>query len=156
MTTHKTDYVKGVKASPEVNNAAVVAIRAQFDLTAALASGDVVQFVELPAGRVVHDFQIDNDDLDSGATVTADVGILNDAGTAISTDTADGGKWITNGTELRGVSVVGLADQAAAVRAAVARMEASDEARIVAVVLTAGPTTATSGKIGFTLTHRTP
>lgn len=149
MAVFQTDYAKGIRPMPVAQGAEIISVRMEFSLTAALAAADIIEFGFLPADHVPVDYVIDNDDLDSGATVTTDFGILTSAGTAVSTAAADGGaKWESAGTWLRGVV------PARPVTNPVFRVEPSSANRKVGMVMAAGPSTASSGKIGVTLTYR--
>lgn len=153
MAIYKTDNAAGIRPAPESDDVCLVSVRAEFSLSAALAAADVVQLAELPAGFVVTDFILDCDDLDAGATVTADLGVLDAAG-AVSAAAADGGKWLTADTSLRAASVTRMSAQSVAVQQAILRMSKSDSPRKIGLNIVAGPTTASSGKIGLTLTYR--
>ncbi len=56
----------------------LVPIFADFTLTAALAAGDIIEMLPIPAGYVPVDFILDSSDLDTGGTpaITLDVGLL--------------------------------------------------------------------------------
>lgn len=150
MTIYQTDYAKGVRQMPVAKGSELLAVRMKFALVAALAAADVIEFGFLPEDHVPVDYVIDNDDLDSGATITADVGLLTAAGTAVSAAAADGGaKWLTASTGLR---AAGLTGPTGVAHTRVAPSATSR--RKVGMVIAAGPSTATTGEIGVTLFYR--
>jgi len=149
MAILQTDYAKGIRPMPVAQGAEVIAVRMEYSLAAALAASDVIEFGFLPADHVPVDYLIDTDDLDSGATITTDFGLLTSAGTAVSTATADGGaKWLSADTGLR--SATNLRPTANTIT----RVQPSSSNRKVGMVIAAGPSTATTGKIGVTLLYR--
>lgn len=150
MAILKTDYAKGFLHMPEPAGAEVVSVRMEFNLAAALAAADVVEFGFLPQNCMPVDYMIDNDDLDTGATATFDFGILTAAGTAVSAAAADGGaKWLTASAALQGVT------NTRPTISAHTRVQADPTtARKIGMVMAAGPTTASAGKIGVTFSYR--
>lgn len=153
MSTLKTKFINGQEPMPTPVGSEVVSVRMEYDLAAALAASDVLEFGLLPAGCVPVDWDIDTDQLDTNGTPTlaADIGILDSAGTAISTAAADGGgKW---------ASALAVGHAAALTRAATIyhKRVTSDDVndRTVAAVISTGPATgAASGKIALTLSYR--
>ncbi|MDO6385584.1 hypothetical protein [Uliginosibacterium sp. 31-12] len=126
-------------------------VRAEIALAAAVASGDVLAFLPLPAGYVVTDWALDNDDCDTGTTLAADLGLLTAAGTAISSAAADGGKWKSATTALQAAAVTRNSAGSAAEQTALARMASASSDRMIALVATAAGTGGVGAKIGLTV-----
>lgn len=102
MAILKTAWAAGQNPMPVAQGAETITVRLVYNLAAVLASGDVIEFGTLPAGHVPVDYIIDNDDLSSTAAGAFDFGILDSAGTAVSTATADGGaKWLSGSTVIQ-------------------------------------------------------
>jgi hypothetical protein len=125
--------------------AEVLSVRATYALAAALAAGDIVQMMPLPAGFVPVDFILDSDDLDAGVTPTIalDVGLVDTNGNV--------------GQEVFAASTVAQAGGVVRPTAKTAfRVAPSDSDRMVAIKVATGPATgATSGTIGLTMLYRT-
>ena len=84
---NKSDVITGSRPPIFPAGAEVVAQRAQINAVAAdVAAGSVGAFLILPAGCVPVAYYCDAD-----AAIAADIGIVNDAETAISTAAVDGG-----------------------------------------------------------------
>ena len=100
-TASKTPAMTGAQPAVFPSGSEVVVQRAQLTaVTADVAQNNVGAFLVLPAGCVPVGVHIDAD-----AAVAADVGIVNDAETAVSTAAADGGAvWAAalsaNGTSM--------------------------------------------------------
>lgn len=154
MTTFNTDFANGKRAFPQPTGSESVSVRAQHTLTAAIAANDVLVFGELPDGCVVDDWIVDCDDCDTGATLTADLGILNAAGSAISTAAADGGKWLTASTGLRAAAVIQASAGSVAEQQALLRMNPANALRKVAMVFPAAGTGGVGAKVGLTVKYR--
>lgn len=150
MAVLKSDYAKGIRPMPIARGAEVLAVRLTYALAAALAANDVIEFGFLPEDHVPVDYFIDNDDLDTGATITADFGLLTAAGTAVSAVAADGGaKWLTASALLQ---TAGLTRSAGVAHTRVTPSASSR--RKVGMVIAAGPSTAVAGIIGVTFLYR--
>lgn len=77
MTLYQSQYAKGVISAPYPAFAgAVVAHRFSHTITAALAAGDIIELAPLFNGVRVIDMILDSDDLDSGAAMLIDIGIM--------------------------------------------------------------------------------
>lgn len=128
----------------------LVAATATYTTAAALELNDVIEMLELPPGCVPVDVILDTEDLDSGTTLTLDVGIM--AGDVGDTTVANR----TTGAEFIAASTVGQAGGVA--RAAVAgftRIAPSDSRRSVGVKAKAAPAGAGPGsKVTLTLFYR--
>jgi hypothetical protein len=84
---NKTPVILGSSPAIFPSDSGVVAQRSQATLSAAdVALNSVGAFVILPAGCVPAGVHLDCD-----ASISADIGVLNDAETALSTAAADGG-----------------------------------------------------------------
>lgn len=127
-------------------------VRAEITLAAAVASGDVLAFLPLPAGYVVTDWALDNDDCDTGTTLAVDLGCLTAAGTAVSSAAADGGKWLTASTALQAAAYTAASAGSAAVKTALARMTPASTDRMIALVATAAGAGGVGAKIGLSVT----
>lgn len=153
MTIYQTAFAKGTRIMPEPDGSEVMSVRMEFSLTAALAATDVVEFGFLPQNCVPIDWMIDNDDLDSGATITTDFGILTAAGTAVSAATADGGaKWLTASAQLQAPLATSLLRPLTNAHLRVVPDAVTK--RKIGMVIIAGPSTAVTGLIGVTLMYR--
>lgn len=136
---NKTPVILGSAPAIYPSDSGTVAQRSAASLTTADAAlNSVGAFVLLPAGCVPVGVHVDCD-----ASISADIGILNDAETAISTAAADGGAaWAlaqaANGT-------------AATFTKAMARVQASSVDRKVGIKVT---TAGTAGVHGMTLMYR--
>lgn len=129
----------------------LVAVRADYTVSAALELNDIIEMIELPPGHVPVDVILDTDDLDTGTpAITLDVGIL--AG-AVG-DTTVGNR--TNGAQFLAASTAGQAGGIA--RADVkgfTRLAPSDSRRSIGVSVKAAPAVgATSGKVSLTVLYR--
>jgi hypothetical protein len=155
MALRKTDHAAGTKIMPTPTTADdTMSVRMEYSLGGAvIANGDVIYFGDLPENCVVVDWAIDNDDLDAGATLSGDLGILNAAKTAVDTAAANGGAWLSNSTSLQAAAFTRMSAQTVAIQTAIARMTASQTPRPVGFVAEAAGNT-TTGLIGLTLTYR--
>ena len=149
MALHKTSHAKGVNPIPVAVACEVVAHRAKFSVSAALALGDIIHMTFLPAGHVPVDVSLDSDDL--GSTGDVSVGILNADKTDIDTVASGGAAWITAGDV--NAAAGGLRADAAGLRALSRVAPDQDSDRAVGIKI-AEATTATSGEIGLTILYR--
>ena len=128
----------------------VVAVTATYVTEAALEKDDVIEMIELPPGCVPVDVILDVEDLDSGTSLTLDVGIM--AGDVGDTNIA---KRAT-GDEFIAASTAGQAGGVA--RAAVGgftRIAPSDKSRSIGVKAKAAPAGAGDGsKVSLTVLYR--
>jgi hypothetical protein len=150
MAILKTKYAQGLYPMPIAQGPEVITVKLQYDLAAVLAINDVVELGFLPQDHVPVDYVIDNDDLSSTAAGTFDFGLLDTAGTAVSTAAADGnGKWITAST----------AFQAAAYTRAVSAnhlrvVPSATVARKLGIVMAAACTVTIAGIIAVHFSYR--
>lgn len=150
MALLKSDFAAGAKASPAVTGAEIFAVRASYTLVNDVAAGDIIQMMDLPANAVPVDIILDTDDLDTGATGTVSVGLLNSGKTDLDTSASGGAAWLTAQS----------IQAATAVRAdagglhAMARCAAANSNRPVGIKVV-GETAAAAGQvIGLTLLCR--
>lgn len=135
------------------SNINLAAERFTVDLTTAdLVPNSIGAVGILPAGAVPMFLEIDATDMDTNGTPTLEfsLGVVNDAETAISTASADGGgAWLTGRQEGRAAGVSGLLTSAA-MRA----VQASQVDRKIGVQFTTGAATPAAGTLGVTLYYR--
>lgn len=141
---NSNDYLTGVKPAPTPVGGEVVATRFSISLaTGDLALNDIGAVGLLPAGCLPVGLIVDSDDLDSNGTPTivADVGVLNAAGDAISTDAADGGAvWGS------GLTVSQAGGQVQVLSKALSRVTATQANRKLGVKFTTAAATAAAGE----------
>jgi hypothetical protein len=157
MPTIKTQNASGVNPAPIPVAQEDVTVFEELSLLAAqVANGNVLQMMLLPAGCIPVGYALRSTDLDTGSpTITFDLGILNAAGNAISTDAKDGGdEWIDGSTLPQAGGIV-LHTASAGAFDVLHDVQASDVDRIVAVVMATGAATAAAGVVGLELTYRT-
>lgn len=128
----------------------VVAVRADYALSAALVVNDIIEMLELPPGMVVVDVILDTADLDTGTTITLSVGIL--AGTVGDTTVANR----TNGAQFIASSTIGQTGGIARLSVTGGtRVAPSDDRRSIGVSVPVAPTTgATTGTVSLTVLYR--
>ena len=136
---NKTPVIVGSQPAIFPAGAEVVAQRTQFAaVTADVASNSVGAFLILPAGCVPVGVHIDAD-----AAVAADVGVVNDAETAVSTAAADGGAVWAAALAANGANF--------AFGSAMARVQPAQVDRKVGIRVTSA---GTAGVVGMTLLYR--
>jgi len=136
---NKTPVILGSTPALYPAGAEVVAQRTSASLTTADAAlNSVGAFMVLPAGCVPVGVHVDCD-----ASISADIGILNDAETAVSTAAADGGAAWASAQAANGTT--------ATFTKAMARVQAASVDRKVGIKVT---TAGTAGVHGMTLLYR--
>lgn len=149
---NSNDYLDGRKAVPTGQGSEVLSARFPISLTTGdLALNDIGAVGILPAGHVPVALLVDSDDLDSNATpaVVLAVGVLDAAGTDLSTAAADGGAaWGT------GLTVGQAGGQVSVESKALSRVQATGADRKIAVKVTTAAATAQAGELGLTLLYR--
>jgi hypothetical protein len=117
--------------------------------TADLALNTIGQIGILPAGCVPVQVLVDGTDMDSGAAaMVLNVGLLDAAGTAMSTAAADGGAaWGST-------TAVNTAFQQQILSQPMATVTRSDVDRKIGIRVTTAPTVAVAGTLGLTLIYR--
>ena len=151
--TGTNDYITGRNPVPTPAGAEILATR----FTLAMATGDLAlnsigQIGVLPAGCVPVDVRVDGTDMDSGAGAGVyQVGILDAAGTAMSSAAADGGgAWGDTST------AVATAFDKPLTRTLnnMANVVQSQSDRKLGLKVTTAPSTAVAGTIGVTLFYK--
>lgn len=150
---NSNDYLTGRKPVPTGDGYGVTAVRFAVALLAAdLALNDIGAVGILPARCVPVALYYDSTDLDTNASaaIVASVGVLNAAGTDLSTAAADGGAaWGA------AITTSQAGGQSAVLSAALANVTPTDADRLIAVKFTtAAATAAASGTVGLTLLYR--
>lgn len=157
MAKIQTKYASGKLPMPIPVAQENLSIYVELDVTAAqIEAGNVFDMLILPADCIPVGYVLTATDMDSNGTpaLTLDLGILNDAETAISTDAADGGdEWI-DGSTVGQAGGIALHTASKALYDVVKSVQASDEDRHVAVVVSVDAATAAAGTIGLELTYR--
>lgn len=150
--TNSNDYITGRKPVVYPAGAEIVAVRFPLAVLAAdLALNNAGQIGILPAGCIPVDVQVDGTDVDTGAAaMVLQVGILNAAGTDLSTDAADGGKnW--------GSTVAANTDFQQRLTFngnALASVQPSAVDRRIGLKVSTAPTAAAAGTLGVTVFYR--
>lgn len=154
MAVFKTNYASGLYPMPVCQGPESLTVRLVLNLTAVLGISDIVEFGFLPQDHVPLDFAIDNDDLSSTAAGAFDFGLLDTAGTAVSTAAADGGaKWLTASTVIQAAAFTRASTSGAA--APWLRVTpSSTTARKLGAVMTAACTVTTSGVFAVLFTYK--
>jgi hypothetical protein len=135
----KTPVMSGAAPAIYPSGSEVVVQRAQITAVAAdVAANNVGAFLTLPAGCVPVGVHIDAD-----AAVSVDVGIVDNAETAVSTAAADGGAAWASALAANGTSM--------SFTKAMARVTPASTDRKVGVKVT---TAGTAGVVGMTLAYR--
>lgn len=157
METIKSKNVLGQEPAPIPAGQELVTVRIAVALAVGeVLAGNVVELAVLPGDCVPVSYVLESTDLDTNGapTITADFGIVNEAGTAISVLAADGGdEWIDGSTlPQAGGIVLNTASKAAYdVLKAVQDVETD---RIVGVVFATGAATAAAGTVSLELTYK--
>lgn len=141
-----TARITNNQPAPSADQNGVIAVRAEYSLTAALALNDTIDFAKVPAGHIPVDVILDSDDVDTGGSpaVVFQVGLRAADGT-----TDDPDAFIKN-------SNVGQAGGVASTNVVTAfRITPHTADRNVYLTVSTAPATgATSGKIGVTVLYR--
>ena len=151
--TSSNDYTTG-RAQP-VTPAAGGLVAVRFPLAMAvgdLAVSTIGHVGFLPAGCVPVEVRVDGTDMDSGAGAAVyQVGILDAAGTALSTAAADGGGvWGDTGV----AAATAFDKSLTRTLNAMATVTKADADRRVGVRIATAPSTAVAGTLGVTLVYR--
>lgn len=149
----------------------VIAVRGSVSLPSTLKATDVIPLAILPADHVPVDFVIDTDDLDGGAALLVNVGLLVDLGSSWEDrsdsiwKTNEGQAWVDNAngeaavldpnntfnsslTTLRSSTILRSTAKT------VLRVEPVHYDRIFAVYVATKAAKPTAGTLGFTLTYK--
>ena len=148
--TGSNDYTTG-RANPITPDGAELA---SMRFTLALTTGDLAlntigQIGILPAGCYPVQILVDGTDMDSGAAaMVLNVGILDAAGTALSTAAADGGAaWGST-------TAVNTAFQQQILSQPMCTVTKADVDRKIGIKVATAPTAAVAGTLGLTLIYR--
>ncbi|MHB8727580.1 MAG: hypothetical protein ACYC9K_00920 [Sulfuricaulis sp.] len=149
-TFYQTNTGKGVHPMPIGAESEELAVRVEFDLSAALVLNDIIEMLVLPADHVIRDWIVDSDDLDSNGapTIAFNAGIM--SGTPGTVDLAR-----TVGTEIMAADVL---PQAGGVKRPTVvgafRVAPASTDRSIGIKVSTGPATgAATGKVGITLMY---
>jgi hypothetical protein len=153
------DFYNGFKTMPQPADSSEVTARVTADISGTGAVNDVIKLCRLPADCISTGWILESDQLDSGGapSLTQDFGLLNAAETAVSAAAADGGKWLTASTALRGAnSYVDFWTGTAAEKRAQLKMSPASGNRTVGLVNQAvgNGAAAAAAKVGLTLWYR--
>lgn len=144
------DYTSGRKPVPISGDSCVVAVRfEQAMATADLALNNVGWIGTLPANCVPVALYVDGTDMDSStAAMVLDIGLLDTAGTAISTASADGGgAWGST-------TATNTAFKQQIISRAMDTVSVAATDRKIGVKVATAPTTAVAGTLGVTVFYR--
>lgn len=156
MATVKTDTASGKKPAPIPVAQELVSVKESIELaTGDINAAQVVQMLILPADCVPVGYVLMADDLDSGtAAITLDLGILNDAGDAISTAADDGGDEWLDGSTLAQAGGLALHTASKTAYEVLGAVQPVDHDRIVAVVISVDANVAQAGTISLELSYK--
>jgi hypothetical protein len=151
--TNSNDVIAG--RTPVIFPSGIEVVAMRFTLAMAivdLALNSIGQIGTLPAGCVPVEVRVDGSDMDSGAGAAVfQVGILDAAGTSISSAAADGGgAWGDTG------AAVATAFDKPLTRTLnnIASVVKSDSDRKIGVKVTTAPSTAVAGTLGVTVFYK--
>lgn len=153
VSTNTNDYLTGRKPVPTSESGHnVLSVRFAVAVgTGDLDLNDIIPIGKLPAGHVPVEVCVDATDLDSStAALILDVGVLDSAGTGISTETADGsGKWGSTTA-----ANTAFNQRIAYYLNAINAVTKSNSDRTIALKVATAPTTAVAGTVGLTLFYK--
>lgn len=149
---NKNDFITGRKPVPTPAGAELLAVRFTLDLgTADLALNTIGQIGVLPPGAIPFDVYVDGTDMDSGAAaMVLQVGLLDAAGTALSSAAADGGAYWGATTAVNTAFHQRLTMNANAI----ATVAPASTDRKIGVKVATAPTAAVAGTLGVTVFYR--
>lgn len=149
---YTNDFLTGRKPLPTPAGAEILAVRFPVALLAAeLAANTVGAIGALPAGCVPVDVLVDGTDVDSGAAaMVLQVGLLDAAGTALSTAPADGGgHWgVTTAAN------TAFSQRLAMNGNAINTVASAQTDRKLGIRVATAPTTPVAGTLGVTVLYR--
>lgn len=150
MALKQNNVALGKVPMPSVVDSGLVTFRMDYTLTGDVAAGDIIELGYLPADALPVDVTLDFDDLDTGATGTASVGLLNTGKTDLDTTASGGAAWITTAN----IQAAGSVRADAAGLRAISRVARAATNRPLGVKIV-GETAAAAGQvIGLTLSYR--
>jgi hypothetical protein len=156
MATIKSNIANGSEPAALPVAQEVVSVRIAVSLLAAqVIANNVVELAVLPADCVPVGYVVNASDLDTGTpTVAFDFGILDEAGTAISTAAEDGGdEWIDGSTLAQGGGIV-LHTASKDAYDIIGAVEPVDVDRTVGIVFGVGAATGAAGTIELELFYK--
>ena len=156
MATKKSLHVLGGLPMPSAIGKETIHVYESLSLVVAdIALAGIIQYFTLPANCVPVNYRYVFTDMDVNAApvLAADFGILTAAGTAISSATADGGKWLT-ATTLGVTTALITSDATVAAWNAIHGVTSSSIDRVVGFVITTGAATAAAGSIGLEMAYK--
>ena len=156
MATKKSLHVLGGLPMPSAIGKETIHVYESLSLaTTDITLAGVIQFFTLPANCVPVNYRYVFTDMDTnaGPILAADFGLLNAAGTAISSAAADGGKWLT-ATTLGVATALITSDATVAAWNALHSVASSSLDRVVAFVITTAGATPVAGSIGLEMAYK--
>lgn len=155
MATKQSKHASGRIQTPEPMGQEVITVYESLALAVGdIALNGVIQLFKLPAGCVPVGYKISPYDADSGvAAIAADFGLLDTAGTAVSSAAADGGKWLTASALLQAATLV-TSDASKTTFDALKSVAPSTVDRIVGFVITTAAATAVAGTMGVEFSYK--
>lgn len=149
---NSNDYLSGRKPVPSPAGGEVFAVRfALAMLTSDLALNNAGAIGLIPPGCVPVDVIVDGTDMDSGAAaMVLQVGVLNAAGTDLSTDAADGGGAWGATTAVN----TAFTQRITPTLNNMANVQATQTERKLGVKVATAPTTPVAGTLGVTVLFR--
>lgn len=156
MATIKSDNASGANPAPVPVAQEVVSVYEDIALTAGqVVNQNVIQLCILPANCVPVSYVLQSTDLDTGTpTITFDLGVLNDAGAAISTAAADGGDEWLDGSTLPQAGGIALSTASATTFGVLKDVTPVNEDRIIAVLIASAVATPAAGTVSFEFNYR--
>ena len=157
MATKKSTHVTGVVPMPSAMGKETIHVYESLSLAVGdIALAGVIQYFTLPAGCLPVNYRFTMTDMDVGASpvLAADFGILTTAGTAVSSATADGGKWLTATAALGVTAVLVTSDASLAAWNAIHGVTVSTVDRTVGFVITTAAQTAAAGTLALEFAYK--
>ena len=154
MALIQSDFAKGIRVVPTAEGSELIHVRMPITLAAALATNDVLEFGPLPADHIPVDWALENDDVDTGITLTGTLGVLNAGKTAIDSAAANGGNWLNASAALQAAAFTRLSAQTVTVQTAIARMSAIASNRSLGLFVPAGGAGGVGGIVALHVWYR--
>lgn len=151
---YHSKYARGSLRAPTPENAGeVVAHRFEYNVTGDEVLDDIIELAPLPAYMRVVDMVIDSDDLDDGAALALDVGVMSGKlGESLDED----GNARTCGAEFFDGDTVGQAGGVSRMALATGyRVAPVDHDRAIGVKIAAAAGTGKAGKVAVTVLYGT-
>lgn len=150
----QTEYAKGVRIAPTPDGADdTTSYRAAIQLAAGdLTLNNIIEMGPLPAGTELVDAILDSDDLDTGAGITLDVGVMN--GNVGDLLDASGNPRTCDASIISASTVSQAGGVVRPTLPSAFRIARSDVDRSIGIKVHAAPAAAQGGWIGLTLIYR--